>query len=171
MISKLPGWVWVGASALAFIAGMINAVGFLGFQHQGITHLTGTTTLLGIAAAQADLSLVLHLLAIIVAFMMGATLSGFIIQNSTLQLGMRYGVALLIESGLLFMAVPLLRSQNVFGDYFASGACGCRRKRSAPPSSAIPWALAVIGWTCMFRPRVTTENLAAPSRFRFRSVP
>ncbi|MDB6109551.1 MAG: putative rane protein, partial [Pedosphaera sp.] len=54
MISKLPRWVLWGALMLAFIAGMINAVGFLGFQHQGITHLTGTTTLLGIALAHGS---------------------------------------------------------------------------------------------------------------------
>ena len=39
MIHKLPRWIWFGAAVLSFIAGIVNAVGFLGFQHQGVTHL------------------------------------------------------------------------------------------------------------------------------------
>lgn len=35
MISKLPRWVWTGTWVLAFVAGIINVVGFLGFEHQG----------------------------------------------------------------------------------------------------------------------------------------
>ena len=50
MAERLATWVWVGASALALVAGMVNVVGYLGFEHQAITHLTGTTTLLGAAA-------------------------------------------------------------------------------------------------------------------------
>ena len=64
MISKLPRWVWFGGALLAFIAGAINSVGFLGFQHQGVTHLTGTTTLLGVALAAHHGSQALHLLVV-----------------------------------------------------------------------------------------------------------
>ncbi|HEV7401444.1 MAG TPA: hypothetical protein VGO11_00895 [Chthoniobacteraceae bacterium] len=41
MISKLPRWVWAGAWALAFIGGIVNAIGLLGFEHQAVTPLTG----------------------------------------------------------------------------------------------------------------------------------
>jgi uncharacterized membrane protein YoaK (UPF0700 family) len=124
MISKLPKWAWLGSAVLAVIAGMINAVGFLGFQHQGITHLTGSTTLLGIATANGNPSETLRLLAVIGSFIGGCIFGGFLIQDSTLKLGRRYGVALLIESGLLFAAVPFLRHDNTAGDYLASAACG-----------------------------------------------
>src|SRR4051812_18431929 len=124
MISKLPRWVWIGGSVLAFIAGMINAVGYLGFQHQAVTHLTGTTTLLGIAVADGDAMRALRLLAVGLSFLAGSILSGFLIKDSTLSLGRRYGVALLIESGLLFSAIPLLHRNNPLGDWLASAACG-----------------------------------------------
>jgi uncharacterized membrane protein YoaK (UPF0700 family) len=45
MTERLATWVWVGASALACVAGMVNVVGYLGFEHQAITHLTGTSVL------------------------------------------------------------------------------------------------------------------------------
>ena len=36
MNTRLPRWVWVGAITLAGIAGMVNAVGFLGFEHLAV---------------------------------------------------------------------------------------------------------------------------------------
>ncbi len=137
MISKLPQWVWIGALALAFTAGLINAVGFLSFTHQGVTHLTGTTTLLGIAAAAGRLGEVAHLAALIAAFVVGAAVSGFIVRDSTLHLGRRYGVALLIESALLVAAVPCLNRHLALGDYLASAACGLQNAMMSTYSGAV----------------------------------
>jgi len=137
MISKLPRWVWFGSSVLAFIAGMINAVGLMGFQHQGITHLTGSTTSLGIAAATGHGAEVFHLCAVIGSFFTGCILGGYLIQDSTLKLGRQYGVALTIESLLLFAAVPfLVRTSNV-GDYLASCACGLQNGMVSTYSAAV----------------------------------
>src|SRR3982751_5067418 len=108
MISKLPRWIWTGGWVLAFIAGMVNVVGLLGFEHQAVTHLTGTTSMLAAAVAALDLSAIVHFATIIGSFVAGAVLSGFLIQDSTLQLGRRYGIALLLESVLLCLSVPLL---------------------------------------------------------------
>jgi uncharacterized membrane protein YoaK (UPF0700 family) len=124
MISKLPQWVWSCAWILAFVAGMVNVVGILGFQHQSVTHLTGNTSMLASAIARLDLPAALHFAAIIGSFVAGTALSGFIIQDSVLQLGRRYGVALLLESLLLFLAVPLLNHNNAGGLYAAACACG-----------------------------------------------
>ena len=64
----LPRWVWIGAGALACIAGMINVVGYLGFEHQAITHLTGTTSLLGAAIAHGDIRAISRLGGMALAF-------------------------------------------------------------------------------------------------------
>lgn len=124
MISKLPRWVWSGAWALAFIAGMINVVGLLGFEHQAVTHLTGTTSMLAAALAVGDGSLALRLAVVIGSFLSGTVLSGFLIQNSTLKLGRRYGVALFLESLMLCGSVLLLNHNSDGGIYLASCACG-----------------------------------------------
>lgn len=124
MITRLPGWVWTGAWALSFIAGIINVVGLLGFEHQAITHLTGTTSLLGAAIADRDPRGVAHFGLMILAFVLGCALSGFIVQDSALKLGRRYGVALLLESCLLFAAVYLLADGSALGMYAAALACG-----------------------------------------------
>src|SRR4051794_23300553 len=98
MISKLPPWIWAGAWALAFIGGAVNVVGLLGFQHEAITHLTGTTSLLAAALARGDPAAVLHYVAAIGSFVVGCVISGFVVQDSVLQFGRRYGLALLLEA-------------------------------------------------------------------------
>jgi uncharacterized membrane protein YoaK (UPF0700 family) len=137
MISRLPSWVWCGAWGLAFIAGMVNVVGLLGFEHQAVTHLTGTTSLLASAIAALDATAALHFAAIIASFVAGTVLSGFLIQDSTLQLGRRYGVALLLESALLCLAVPLLKRNQLFGIYAASCACGLQNAMVSTYSGAV----------------------------------
>lgn len=137
MITRLPTWVWLGAASLAMVAGMVNVVGYLGFEHQAITHLTGTSTLLGAAIARADARAELHLLLIILSFVGGAVLSGMIIQDSTLQLGRRYGVALAIESALLLVAVPLFEQQQIAGAAFAAAAMGLQNAMTASYSGAL----------------------------------
>lgn len=124
MISKLPYWAWISAWALAFVAGMINVVGLLGLEHQAITHLTGTTSMLAAAVAEHDGSAVIQYCGVLGAFLTGCVLSGFIIQDSAFKLGLRYGFALLLESILLCLAVPLLKGNNAAGLYLASAACG-----------------------------------------------
>ncbi len=137
MISKLPKWVWFGSAVLAFIAGTINTVGFLGFQHQGVTHLTGSTTLLGIATATGNLPNLTHLAAIIGSFLVGSIFGGILIPEDHLKLGNSYGIALLIESLLLCMAVPALENGNSLGDYLASCACGLQNGMASNYSGAI----------------------------------
>ncbi len=137
MISKLPRWVWSGAWALAFIAGIVNVVGLLGFEHQAITHLTGTTSMLGAALAAGEGAAVLHLAAILGAFISGTVLSGFLIQDSTLKLDRRYGVALFLESLLLCAAVAFLNRRSDVGLYLASGACGLQNAMVSTYSGAV----------------------------------
>lgn len=124
VLRQLPRWAWIGGGLLAFIAGMINTAGYMGFRHQAITNLTGSSSLFGIALGVADAGEAVHWLLSILAFLGGAVLSGVIVQQSTLKLGRPYGVALVLESLLLFAAVPLLDAHHPIGLYLASMAAG-----------------------------------------------
>lgn len=137
MISKVPRWAWAGAGILSFVAGVVNSIGFLSFQHQGVTHVTGTTTLLGIAAAQSNYHEAVHFFVILISFMSGCVLAGLVVGDTKLALGRRYGFALLIESTLLFIAVLLLRQSNIMGAYFASCACGLQNAIVSTYSGAV----------------------------------
>ena len=137
MIARLPRWVLAGGVGLAFIAGMINAMGYLGFRHQAVTHMTGTTSLLGIVAVQGDVRDIVYFGTMLLAFAGGCALSGFIVGDSALQLGRRYGVALAVESALLFLAVPLLHQQNEIGLWLAASASGLQNAMAATYSGGV----------------------------------
>lgn len=130
-------WVWVGGAALSCVAGMVNVTGLLGFAHQSITHLTGTTSLLGAAIVHGDTTVLLRTLGGIGAFVAGAVLGGLIVQDSALKLGRRYGVALAIESLLLFAAVPLFQHQLFAGPLLAATACGLQNAMATTYSGAV----------------------------------
>lgn len=137
MIHRLERWAWIGGALLAGNAGMVNAVGLQSYAHQAVTHVTGTTTLFSQALAQAHRAELANLGWVLVAFLAGAAVSGFVVQNAALRLGRRYGVALLIESLLLAAAALLMRTHASLGSYLASAACGLQNAMASTYSGAV----------------------------------
>jgi len=137
MANRLARWVWFGTAVLAGVAGMVNVVGFLGFQHQAITHLTGNTSLLAAAVVAGDRRAGLALAGSMLAFVAGAVLGGLVIQDSTLRLGRRYGVALMLEALLLAAAVPLFERHLLGGTLCAAVAIGLQNAMVTTYSGAI----------------------------------
>lgn len=137
MINQLPRWVEIGGFCLALIAGSVNAIALLGFNHQGVSHLSGSSSLLGVELAQGDTGAALHLLLILLSFVLGAAISGCVIGHQSLKLGRRYGVALLAESLALLLAMLMLERGNDFGHYLASAACGLQNAMTSTYSGAV----------------------------------
>ncbi|HSC74683.1 MAG TPA: YoaK family protein [Pseudomonadales bacterium] len=137
MINKLPRWVEVGGFFLALNAGFVNAVGLLGFKHQAVSHLTGTSTFLSLALANQHLQDALHLLLVMLSFIIGASYSGLIIGSAALKLGRRYSVALITESILLYISMLYLNHGSSVGHFFASAACGLQNAMTSTYSGAI----------------------------------
>ena len=136
MISKLPRWVEFGAFFLSVLAGSVNAIGLLGFQHQSVSHLSGTATLLGANLFHGDM-VILHLLYVLLSFVAGSALSGFLVGNTALKLGRNYSVALLVEGCLLFAAMAALMNGSGSGHYLASAACGLQNALVTTYSGAL----------------------------------
>jgi len=137
LVSKLPKWVELGAFILALIAGYVNAVGLLGFEHQSVSHLSGTATLLGTGILNSASTNVLHLLGVLLSFLVGASISGFLLHDSALKLGRHYDTALFIESVLLFGSAWLLVSGSFYGHFLASAACGLQNALATTYSGAV----------------------------------
>lgn len=137
MINKLPKWVEVGGFFLTVCAGAINAIGLLGFKHQAVSHLTGTSTFLALEIAQIDIGESVHLLLVIASFIAGAAFSGVLIGNTALKLGRRYSVALIIESILLLVSMWFLNRNSLTGHFFASAACGLQNAMTSTFSGAV----------------------------------
>lgn len=122
---------------MAFIAGFINVIGLLGFEHQPITHLTGSASMLGSAIGRLNAPKAVHFLFAIGSFMAGCVLSGLLIQSSSLRLGRRYGIALFIESLLLFASIPLFQVSHEGAIYLAAGACGLQNAMATTYSGTV----------------------------------
>lgn len=137
MISQLPKWVEIGAFFLAAIAGCVNAIGLLGFEHQSVSHLSGTATLLGTELLSLSFEKIFHLVGILLSFLGGACIAGFLLHGSTLKLGRHYDTALFIESMLLFASSWLLISGSFYGHFLASAACGLQNALATTYSGAI----------------------------------
>ncbi len=137
MIAKLPPWIEVGGFWLASIAGAVNAIGLLGFEHQAVSHVSGTSSLLGLSLVNHDGSESMHLFFILLSFVLGAALSGVIIDNAVLRLGRRYGFALIFEAALLLLAMLSLSQGSDTGHFFASAACGLQNGMVTTFSGAV----------------------------------
>jgi uncharacterized membrane protein YoaK (UPF0700 family) len=137
MLTRLPGWVERGGFILCLAAGAVNAIAIMGFNHQGVSHLSGISTLLGIDIAGGHHSSALLLLLVLLAFFLGAAFSGFLIGGQSLVLGRRYTVALWVEAGLLVAAMLLLERGSVVGHLLASVACGLQNALTSTYSGAV----------------------------------
>lgn len=137
MISKLPKWVEYGAFILAFIAGTINVIGLLGFEHQAVSHLSGTVSLLGSSLFESSYTHTLHLLGVIFAFYLGATIPGYLLHGTTLKMGRHYDTVLFAEALLIFAAFYLLSNGSQMGHFAASAACGMQNGLATTYSGAI----------------------------------
>jgi len=136
-MTRLPGWVERGGFVLALAAGAVNAIAILGFNHQGVSHLSGLSTLLGIEASAGHAALALNLALGLAAFVAGAAISGFLIGGEPFKLSKTYTTALLIETFLLLLAMVMLEQHAGLGHVLASIACGLQNAMTSTFSSAI----------------------------------
>ncbi len=124
IFQKLPNWIQLGAFLLAFNAGMINVLGLITVLHQSVSHMTGNVSMLAIAISDLDYEMVLYLLLISVCFVLGAFYSGFILGNSNLKLGRRYGTPLTLVSLFIFLCWAFLPYFPRYALLWASAAMG-----------------------------------------------
>lgn len=128
------------ACGLAAVAGFVNALTVAGALHVGTTHMTGLTTRFSVDfindASQRTLLLDVGL---IIAFVMGAAISGAILDSTRFRLGRRYGVLLMIESGILSLAWAAGANAIATGLYLAplAVAAGLQNSMATQYSGAI----------------------------------
>ncbi|MGZ3694586.1 MAG: YoaK family protein [Bdellovibrionota bacterium] len=131
---------------LSFLAGSVNAGGFLAAQ-RFVTHLTGFATLFGIAAARGTWGSAFGILSVPVYFLGGVMLSAYFVDRRIyLNLRPRYGFVMSLVGGCLFLAAlgGWLNWFGVFGhepvlreDYFLLALlCGASGLQNAAISTA-----------------------------------
>ncbi len=89
------------AWAMAFVAGAVNAGGFLAVSHY-TSHVTGVVSSLADELAVGDLATALAALAMLVSFLAGAFVCTFLISfGQRHRMRSRYALTLLLEAGLM----------------------------------------------------------------------
>ncbi len=131
-----PGWVYTGGLLLTAVAGCVNAVAVASAYH-AVTHMTGTVFAISLEFSRGQTDLAWRAAAVVTSFFLGAALSGFIVQQSSLQTGRRYGVALMVEGAILLGAWFALSRQSVAGEVLAAVACGLQNALATSYSGAI----------------------------------
>lgn len=123
--------LFLTAALLAGLAGYVNAI-MLSYAGLPVSHMSGPATKLGIDLGHFDIQQLLLLLGIMVSFMFGAMVSGLMISSTVLRLGRRYGVALLVEGGLLGLAsLSAAAGHAALSLMLAAMACGLQNALAA----------------------------------------
>jgi uncharacterized membrane protein YoaK (UPF0700 family) len=112
-----------GAAALAANAGFLNTIA-LGFFQTPVSHMTGAVSHLGINAANGEWQRTAASLGIIVGFVAGAAVAGMTVGPWKLIPGRTYGVALMMEGGLLATAALMMFYSPLLSLPMVSMACG-----------------------------------------------
>lgn len=115
--------VLLGGLGLAANAGFINSV-VIALGTLPVTHLTGTVTRLSLDLGQRDRADAVFVGGLAAAFVLGSAVSGLIIGSSTLRLGRRYGVAVMVEAALIAAAAYTIRDSLTLGAMLAAGGAG-----------------------------------------------
>lgn len=131
MLKKLPLWIRMGGGVLAFGAGCVNSTALVGFTHLSASHVTGNVSLLATAIAKFDMNMFLMVCAVLLSFLLGSVISGFIVGHTDLKEGRRYGMALSVEAVLLLISLLFFYQHLFWGHFFATMACGLQNSMVA----------------------------------------
>ncbi len=128
----------MGGAALAFNAGFVNGCTYQ-LGNTPVSHITGTTTKSGLRLGEGDFEGFAIYLCLIISFMFGAMISGYMMRQETFQLGREYGPLFIIGSLLFLVAclsINYAPETNLFF-YFAAMACGLQNGLTTKYSGSI----------------------------------
>ncbi|KAI8853245.1 hypothetical protein BC829DRAFT_383177 [Chytridium lagenaria] len=127
----------IGASILSANAGYINVVTLAGVFSITVSHVTGTLSTIAINTITLDIPTLSISISILISFMLGSFVAGYMVGDHKFQLGLTYGWALVLESFMLFMSMVTLHRGWVVGEWCAAFACGLQNALATSYSGAI----------------------------------
>ena len=108
---------------VTFACGWLNVEYMLGFAPYLVTHQTGNATRIALAITNGDLGLLWSLIGVIVAFIVGSALAGFINPKGDMNFTPIFGICYIVLSVALFFFAWLTGGGYIFVLYgaFMSG--------------------------------------------------
>jgi uncharacterized membrane protein YoaK (UPF0700 family) len=126
-----------GGFFLTMVAGQVNVISYTGVYSQTVSHLTGTVTHLSSELLKAQWISSFQITLIIVHFLAGSAVSGFVTGIRSLRMGRRYGVLLMLEGFVLTLSMIYLQDGALYGEYLAAFACGLQNAMASSFSGAV----------------------------------
>lgn len=120
----LPKWIQFGAFMLAVDAGMINVLGLISLLHQSVSHMTGNASLIAVSVLEHDFASVSFLILILASYVLGSSLSGYILGNSAFKLGRRYGIPLSLVTMFIVLCWLFISDYPRYALLWACAAMG-----------------------------------------------
>lgn len=127
----------LGGSILAVNAGFINVVALAGAFSVTVSHVTGNISKMSITLLTGGTNESILILSILLSFVFGSFVAGFMVGDNKFRLGYSYGYALLVESAALLASFYFSKHKIVFGEICASFACGLQNALATSYSGAI----------------------------------
>jgi uncharacterized membrane protein YoaK (UPF0700 family) len=132
----LPALLVVGGFLMSINGGFVNVMAMLEPFHQGVSHLTGTLSRLGMELFSPT-GFLGEGCGLVFSYVLGAALSATILESTSFKVGRRYGVMLVIEAVLLFFAARQIQDSQLAGLYLAALACGLQNALATQFSGAV----------------------------------
>ncbi|MFO0626048.1 MAG: YoaK family protein [Polyangiales bacterium] len=117
------GWFTLGAITLAGLAGLTNSAA-IGLGGLAVSHLTGSISRVSAELSEGDTRNMLPFTVVLVAFFVGAVVSGATVSTKELGVGRRYA-ALLVVNGALLAAAAALARTGTHTPSLALASLGC----------------------------------------------
>lgn len=115
-------WLFFGGPLLAAVAGYVNVILLMSFA-MPVSHVTGAVAHLGLDGTHWDLPQLRLAASMVLAFLLGAALTGYWIGAPIFQHRRRYGLVFLAQGLLFGLAAHSLSRGSLLAVPFA--ACGC----------------------------------------------
>lgn len=129
---------YIGATFLAANAGVLNGICY---QSNDVptSHVTGTTTFVGIAIGTHDYNMIGIRLCIVCCFIFGSAISGFRLNDNSFTFHEGYALLFYIGFFLLILACvsEYYNPSTYYYSYFAACACGLQNGLTSKYSGSI----------------------------------
>jgi len=127
--------VKAGGVLLAFCAGLVNSIAFF-YISTFVSHQTGHLSNVGLHLQGRRWSPATSSLGMVLSFVSGSMVCGFLIANNTIHFGLALYDFCLLGVAALLVATAFLEDQNI-AQYLAVGACGLQNGMATMWSGAI----------------------------------
>ncbi|MED7820361.1 MULTISPECIES: YoaK family protein [unclassified Francisella] len=130
-------WIYLAVILLSLNGGYINAATIISFLHNAVGYVTGNIALSGTYLAKDDYMMFLSAILLVISFLIGAILSGLIIEDINYNKDYRYKANLILQLILVSISIVLIYYKQTYCQYLLAMAMGLQNAMTTHYGSAL----------------------------------